>query len=144
MRVIHTNPSYPEKIVFWCFGSPVRLIQQIHELGFRPRASSASVPRRDGIPLRWSFIIALVVVWNALFILDGFVPWKEPKGPGVYTLLALALLFLTAVALARSSEFQSLVLKPGRSVSEIRPMVLLVQFVSAVLLIGFAAQYIAS
>lgn len=144
VQIIHTNASYPAKMIFWCFGSPERLIQQIHALGFQPCAPSTTIPKRDGIPLRWSFIVAVVIVWNALLILDGFVPWKEPKGPGVYTLLGLLLLFLTSVAAARSEAFQVLVLKPGRSVSEIRSILYLVQLVSVVMLIAFAAQYLAS
>ena len=81
VQIIHTNPNYPAKIIFWCFGSPERLIEQIHALGFQPRAPSTALPKRDGIPLRWSFMVAVVVIWNALFVLDGFVPWREPKGP---------------------------------------------------------------
>ncbi len=146
VQIIHTNPQYPPKIIFWCFRSPERLIQQIHALGFQPRAPATAVPKRDGIPLRWAFIVSVVVVWNALFVLDGLVPWKEPKptGPGIYTLLALVLLLLTSVAAARSEAFQALVLKPGRSVSEIRPMLNLVQLISFIVLIGLAAQHLTS
>jgi hypothetical protein len=144
VRIIHTVPSYPDKIIFWCFGSPKRLIERITALGFQPRASRADVPQRDGMAFRWSFLILLVVIWNALFVLDGYVPWKEPKGPGPYTLLAVALLFLMAVALNRSSRFQSLVLKPGRSITEVRSVALLVLAVSAIMLIAFGAQHVAS
>ena len=145
IQVIHTNSSYPGNIVFWSFGSPRRLIERIQGLGFRPRASLTSVPRRDGIAVRWSFIIGLIVVWNALFLLDGFLPWEpKPHAPGIPVLLAIGLLFLTATALSRSTQLQSLVLKPGRCLSEVRPMVLLIQLVSAFLLIGFVAQHVAS
>ena len=61
-----------------------------------------------------------------------------------YTLLALLMLFLTSLVAARSKAFQALILKPGRSVSEIRPMLNLVQLISGVMLIAFAAQYLAS
>jgi hypothetical protein len=93
---------------------------------------------------RWSFLILLLVIWNALFLIDGFVPWNQPKGPGLYTLLAVALLFLTAAALNVSDRFQALVLKPGRSITEVRSVVLLVLFVSGILLIVFGAQQVAS
>ena len=33
MRIVHIDPNYPEKIIFWCFGNPERLIQQINNLG---------------------------------------------------------------------------------------------------------------
>ncbi len=38
VRIVHTVQSYPEKIIFWCFGSPKRLIERITNLGFRPSA----------------------------------------------------------------------------------------------------------
>lgn len=144
VQIVHTVQNYPEKIIFWCFGSPQRLIQRITDLGFRPRASRAQVPHREGMAFRWSFLILAVVVWNALFLLDGFVPWKEPKGPGPYTLLAVALLFLTALALNISSRFQAWVLKPDHSISEVRAVAVLVLVVSAIMLIAFGAQHVAS
>jgi len=144
MRIVHTVQSYPEKIIFWCFGSPKRLIERITNLGFRPSALRSQVPHRDGMAFRWSFVILLVVAWNALFLLDGFVPWKVPKGPGPYTILAVALLFLTALSLNLSSRFQAWVLKPGRSISEVRAVVILVLVVSAIMLIVFGAQHVAS
>lgn len=143
VQIIHTVQRYPDKIIFWCFGSSRRVIQRITALGFQPRASRAQVPHRDGMAFRWTFLILAVVVWNALFLLDGFVPWKEPKGPGLYTYLAVALLFLTALALNFSSRFQAWVLKPGRSISEVRAVAVLVLVVSAIMLIAFGAQHVA-
>lgn len=144
VRIVHTVQNYPDKIIFWCFGSPKRLIERINTLGFQPRASRAKVPQRDGIAFRWAFLTLLVVLWNALFLIDGFVPWKQPKGPGPYTFLAIALLFLAALALNISGRFQALVLKPGRAISEVRSVALLVLLVSAIMFIAFAARYVAS
>jgi hypothetical protein len=48
-----------------------------------------SHPSREGIPVRWAAIAAIVIVWNLLFLLDGFVPWNPPKPPGLFVLLAL-------------------------------------------------------
>jgi hypothetical protein len=93
---------------------------------------------------RWSFLVLLIVVWNALFLFDGFVPWSKPTGPGPFTLLAVALLCLTALGLNFSDKFQGLALKPGRSISEVRSVVLLVLLVSSIMLIVFAVQHVAS
>jgi hypothetical protein len=144
VRIVHTVQDYPEKIIFWCFGSPQRLIQRITKIGFIPIAPRAQVPHREGIAFRWSFLILAVVVWNALFILDGFVPWKESKGLGLYSFLAVALLFLTALALKFSNRFQTWVIKPGRSIAEVRSVVVLVLVVSSIMLIAFGAQHFAS
>jgi len=144
IQVIHTNPTYPPKIIFWCFGSPERLIQRIVELGFRPSAPTTAVPKRDGIAFRWSFVIAVIAIWNTLFILDTYVLRQGPKGLGVLSMLAVVLLFLTSVAVARSEAFQALALKPGRSVSEVRSVLNLIQLVSGVMVIALAAQYLAN
>jgi hypothetical protein len=129
IQVIHTNPTYPRQMVFWCPGSPERLIEKIHALGFRPSAPSAAIPKRDGIPFRWAFIIAVVAIWNTLCILDGFVPGQAPMEFGFFFTIGLAMLFLTFVAVARSKAVQTLALKPGRSVSEIKPLLNVMQLI---------------
>ena len=144
VQVIHTNSTYPPKVVFWCFGSPAKLIQKIVDLGFRPSAPIAAIPKREGIAFRWSFIIAVVAIWNALFILDGFFLKQSPRGLGVLSMLAVAMLFLTSVAVARSEALQAVALKPGRSVSEVRSLLNLVQLVSGVMVIALAALYLAN
>lgn len=90
VRIVHSNPNYPSKIVFWCFRDPEGLIEDIRQVGFLPRSSPARATTREGIPVRWSVIIVLSAVWNILFLLDGFVPWNLPKSPGPLVLLALA------------------------------------------------------
>jgi hypothetical protein len=143
VRIIHTVQSYPEEMIFWCFGSSERLIRQITDLGFMPSASLAEVPHRNGMAFRWPFVLLEVAVWNALLLADGFAPWQPSKWPGLYTLSAIALLFLTAVGLNFSRRFQSLALKPGRSLSEVRAVAILVLVISAIMLLVFLAQYVA-
>jgi len=100
VRIVHTVQKYPEKIIFWCFGSPQRLI--------------------------WVCSV------------------EGAEGTCSLYLLALVLLFLTALALNLSSRFQAWVLKPGRSISEVRAIAVLVLVVSAIMLIAFGAQHVAS
>ena len=51
-------------------------------------------------------------------------------------LLPVALVFAAAFALQRSETVQAWVLKPGRSVTEITPALLVLQLVSGFMLIG--------
>jgi hypothetical protein len=37
VRIRHTNPNYPQKIIFWCACNPGELVRRIHEAGFVPR-----------------------------------------------------------------------------------------------------------
>jgi hypothetical protein len=136
IRVVHTRPDYRSGIIFWCVRNPARLIERIRQAGFVPAAPPPTAPVKRGIPFRWSFIIALFVVWNALFILGGFLPGTPPpEKPGAFVLLALAVLLFASLATERSPAFQRWVLKPGRSVGEIRPARRLIQLVSAFVLV---------
>ena len=137
VRIVHTRPDYPTKIIFWSFRDPERVVGDIRLAGFFPAASSAAVLQRSGMPFRWNVVILLVIVWNILFLLDGFVPWREPKPPGPFVQLALILVFSSAVATQRSKKVQALVLQPGRSIREVRPVVILLQVVSGFMLVGF-------
>ena len=56
-------------------------------------------------------------------------------------LLALAVLLFASLAAERSSAFQRLVLKPGRSVDEIRPVLRLIQLVSGFVLVIWAIVF---
>ena len=136
IRILHSRSDYPDKIVFWCFRKPERLLDEIRVAGFLPQASRTALRNRTGIPVRWTPIISIVVAWNMLFLLDGFVPWNPPKAPGPFVLLAVALVFAAAFASQRSETVQAWVLKPGRSVTEITPALLVLQLVSGFMLIG--------
>jgi hypothetical protein len=57
IRVVHSNPDYTS-----------RLIELIRRVGFIPAAPPPTAPVKRGSPVRWSFIISLFVVWNALFM----------------------------------------------------------------------------
>ena len=134
IRIVHAHPDYPSGFIFWCLWNPARLIERIRQAGFVP-AAPPTAPVNRGNPVRWSFIIALFVVWNALFILGGFWPGTPPpEKPGAFVLLALAVLLFASLATERSPAFQQWVLKPGRSVGEIRPVLRLIQLVSAFVL----------
>jgi hypothetical protein len=135
VRIIHTRVDYPAKIIFWCFRDPDLVVDDIRLSGFLPRASSVMVPTRRGVPFRWMPVVMFIVVWNALFWLDGFVPWKEFKAPGLFVQLALALAFGAAVAIQRSKTVQQWVLRPGRSVGEVRPSLVVLQLISGFLFV---------
>src|SRR6266702_2967142 len=68
VRVRHCVPEYPQRIIFWCIGSPETVLGGIRDSGFVPAASDSAVPVRRGMPVRWSAIIASVVIWSALFM----------------------------------------------------------------------------
>ena len=139
MRIHHNRPDYPEKLVFWNGGDAQAMIREIARSGFVP--AGAPGKRAPGFALRWSVIILGVLAWNGLLFADGTLDSVQGRHePGIYTLLAILLLFAGSSALAWSSTVQKLALNPGHVVGEIKASLVLVQVVSALLSLGFAAE----
>jgi hypothetical protein len=124
VRIIHSNPRYPSRIVFVGFQSPERLIERMRRAGFEPAGPDTRTPRRPGLPIRGSVVLLLMAVCAILLLLDGPAP----------LMLALALLYATASALPGSTWLQSWVLKPDRSVDEIRLVLKLLRLASGLVL----------
>ena len=139
VRIVHSNPRYPSRIVFVGFQSPERLIERMRQAGFNPAVPAARVPPRPGLPIRGSFVLLLVAVLTVLLLLDGVTAWRPAGGRGPLMLLALALLYAAASALPGSTRLQSWVLKPDRSVDEIRPALRLLRLASGLVLAIFVA-----
>jgi len=136
IRICHCKPDYPQRVIFWCTGDPDKTIQRIRDSGFLPTASNSALPKRRGIAFRWCAIILAVIIWNALFlpekaILSGGLPAPFLLAPLIF---ALAISFGTA----KSPALQRLVLKPGRSVDEVRHLLRLLAFISGFLLVVFS------
>lgn len=139
VRIVHSRADYPTKMIFWCLGSPEKLISRIRDVGFLPKSSVAAMPPRQDVPFRWAALISAIAAWNALFLL-GNPETMEPRGRfGWPILLAIGLLCTTTWALPHSQSLQSLVLKPNRSFDEIKSFVGLLRLVSTILFVAFAA-----
>ena len=124
IKINHIVKEYPENIIFYWGGSNSELlIKEIYNLGFHPEASSAAAPRRDGIPIKWHIPILLIAIWNLLFLVDIVRPSNiNHKGIGPFSVLALIIVFLFSVALRFSNKVQAAILKPGRGIGEISPI----------------------
>lgn len=144
VRIRHCVSDYPQRIIFWCLASPDRLLRRIRESGFVPSASRSLTIEGRGIPVRWSVIITTVAVWNAFFLLDFSRSRGPSPTPGLFACIALLLLFTLSVATLRSPSVQRLVLKPGRSVGEIRAVLRLLAFISGIMLVAFSIFLLAA
>jgi hypothetical protein len=135
VRIAHARPDYPSKIIFWCFGSPDELITRIRETGFMPSAPASSEIQRRGVPFRWAAVLAVILIWNGLFLL---MPRHAVNKPGAFTLAPLLFAFLIAWGTKRSVKLQRIILKDARSVNEIKSFLSPIQTVAALLLVVFA------
>jgi hypothetical protein len=133
VRIVHNRSDYPADIAFYVLGSRGKLLQRIGGTGFRPRGTARPRIEREPNPFRWGFLMAVLGLWSALFLLDGATPWRRYQ-PGPLTVLALALAFVVATALTHSERLQEWALKPGRHLEEVLPILRLAQLVSLFLL----------
>jgi hypothetical protein len=139
VRIRHQVPDYPRRIIFWCFNDPTTVLQGIRDAGFDPKGIEQANVRGAGIPVRWSAIIGAIAVWNLLFILPfvGQARGRSPAGWRVlFPLYAVLVLFFATL---KFGTIQDLLLKPGRSVGEIKPFLRLLAFICGVLAIIFSA-----
>lgn len=138
VRIVHRRSDYPQNFVFWHLAGPGPVLQGIRDAGFVPCGIAADVPPRPGIPVRWSVIIGLVVVWNGLFMINAGRMKSGFPVPGVLPCVALLLVLLLSLATLWSPAVQRVVLKPGRHLGEIRGTVGLLAVVSGLLLVIFS------
>ena len=129
LRINHNRIDYPEKVVFWCMGSRTTVLDRIAKTGFVPYGQAVERPK--GFALKWSVVVAFVLIWNALFLVDRGIgmPDNRMAPVGRMTLTVLALAFFFASAVKMSTRVQNVVLRPGHSVVEIQSLLTLIQLV---------------
>ena len=105
---------------------------------------------KRGFPVRWQAILLFVAVWNGLALADPSIlnavltgnqpPTSETSSfPGWSFVLALLFAFAFSWGTKSSSRMQTFVLKEGHSVEEIKPFLSLLQVISGMMLVVFAA-----
>jgi hypothetical protein len=142
IRIHHSVARYPERVIFYSFGNPDTLLNRIRYAGFQPKGSSLGTSSRRGFPIRWQFLVIAIAAWNGLFMLNGLIPARGAAPPPTFevrpfSLLALGSLFIISVATPRITALQRFILKEGRDVGEIRPLLSLLMLISAVILVVF-------
>lgn len=132
IRVHHTRPDYPEKIVFYSMGGRDKLLEAASAAGFP--VGQQSLETKRGFPVKVSAIVVFVLLWNALFLLDrGGNPFNNSDSLGPYSFLALALVFAVATLTPRSPRLQELILRDGHDIGEIRGFLRFLQIVAGFL-----------
>jgi hypothetical protein len=144
IQIQHCVPEYPARLIFWCPGNPASLLAGIRDSGFQAEAPESAIPPRRGLALRWSAIIIAAALWNGLFLLDMLLQHRMPPMRGPFLLLAIGLVLASCIATIQVPAFQRLVLKPGRSVGEIRPILNLLLLVSGSMFVVLSLMAIAA
>ena len=136
IRVRHCMPDYPQRIIFWSLVSPNRVLRGIGASGFIPTGVGSTVDAAGwAMPLQWPVLAAVVVLWNVLLLSDFAHPGRTSGHPEWFACAALFLVFVISLGTLTSTSLQRLMLKPNRSVSEVRPFLRVLAFISGLLLL---------
>lgn len=129
IKIKHTVSTYKEQVIFWTFKDPKSVVDQIKRTGFLNQniGSNQSTEQLQkerqlttGSPIKKPFVIAAIVLWNLLFLID-IIPFIQgnmegiPLGKG--SMAALGILFIAALLSLFSPGFRGLILKEGRDLT---------------------------
>jgi hypothetical protein len=95
--------------------------------------------KQGGFPVRISFAIGIVLMWNFLFVLDFINFYKggsEGVPIGIGAIVALGLVFISCLLTLVSGNFRKIVLKKGRDVKDISRFLYFIMFISGVMMIS--------
>lgn len=142
IRINHNRSDCPETVIFWCMGNRETVFSAITQNGFRP--SGLASPRAEGFPIRWSVVLAFIVLWNVLFLFDRPFDQNHAATPGPFSLIALLSVFGFVTVLQRSARLQQIVMQSGHVVGEITSFLRLLQVVSGFLSLSFGGSLLLS
>ncbi|MFD2287007.1 hypothetical protein GJU39_09655 [Pedobacter petrophilus] len=131
IKIRHRVNGYNQKVIFLSSGSR-ELITRIANTGFLNNTSPIPADVEAGIlqyqssgsfPMKWPAVIIFVLIWNFLLMGDLLGYFRSTNNYfhlQVGKELALIFAFLFALAILISAPFSRLVLKNGRTVTDIR------------------------
>ena len=139
VRIHHCKAQYPERVVFYPLVGRDYLLAEVRRAGFAVGAPTTRV--RRGFPMRIPAILVVVLLWNALLLLDRSSFSANTSTSGPYTLTALAVLFALATLLPKSERLQEFFIREEHDVGEISSLLSLIQLVTGLLLLAFGFTY---
>jgi hypothetical protein len=146
VKIEHNVENYPKSIIFWTLGSPKKLIREIENTGLLsgvPKKEDVAGYEDKGLPVKIVPLMLAVLIWNVFFIIDQSMASGQPFGkPGLFSVFALVLVFITSLAIKNNPSVASFFLRPGRLVSEILPVLNLLILVSGTMSIIFTFMFV--
>lgn len=136
IRIFHSNPDFPKKIIFWSLKNPEGLLKEINATGFSAQGIPTAELKSRGFPLRWGPLVAAIIIWN-LFFLQEIRPGEIPKTPGPIALVPIFLAFFFCLASVKSTKFQKIILKPGRNFGEVQHWFRLLLLILSIFVVVF-------
>ncbi|SHM04167.1 hypothetical protein [Mucilaginibacter sp. OK098] len=132
IKINHRVDNYNSKVIFTSSESAASLINRIEQIGFLNNKTPLSFLEKNEIlelqssgafPLKRPAVIAIVAIWNIfiLFSFLNFVPgWHSSLPMWIGVQFATGFIFLVGLGMLLSDPFRQLILKPGRSIGDIK------------------------
>ncbi|MFZ6718574.1 hypothetical protein [Undibacterium sp. Ji49W] len=140
IRINHNRPDYPDTIIFWCLGRRDTVLNSFAQCGFQ--ACGKASARSQGMPMRWSVLIAMLLIWNVLFFLDLPSQLSHLRAePGPFQILALVSACAFASSAKLSPGVQKMIMREGRHFGEVKSFFGLMQSLTGTLALGFGLAY---
>jgi hypothetical protein len=147
IKITYNVPKYKNHVVFWTFGSASSLINKIEDTGFLTNTDPIETEldqhitasqKSGGFPLKLSAGIAIIAIWNILFIMDFQNVFGESGNGssfGIGIQLALGFVLLTSILLLTFEPVRKLLLKKGRSINDIKTFLFFLMFICGFMLL---------
>jgi hypothetical protein len=148
IQLNHSVPNYSKTVIFWTSRDPRQLIDAIEKTGFLESNSRLNPidemdlkedQKKGGFPLKISFAIAIIVLWNLLSCIDlkkSLTQGELQFGPGEGFVLSTGVMVIACLLLLFIRQFQRLALKEGKRMEDIRSFVYLLLFISLALFLS--------
>ncbi|WP_428331377.1 hypothetical protein [Mucilaginibacter sp.] len=147
IRIIHNVNNYNNDVIFWTFANPVELIERIKQTGFLNNTAPPltnditthirSVQSSGSFPIKKPAAFTIILIWNLFFLIDLTKIFKHSQGAvvGFGAQLGLGFLFLTTLAALLIEPFRDLILKPGRTLNDIKTSAWFILFITGVMFV---------
>ena len=148
IKINHCVKPYKDHVVFWTFKNPEKLIKEIENTGFlnsrsdKDNISSEEITsnqKTGGFPLKLSFAIVIVVLWNVLSFIDLKSLTQDGKilfGLGKGFILSTSIILIASILLLTSPAFQKMALKKGRNVRDISKFIYFIILIVGILFLS--------
>ncbi|SDF39366.1 hypothetical protein SAMN05216464_11742 [Mucilaginibacter pineti] len=151
IRINHTVKGYKSIVVFKSFTNTAEFLRKIDETGFLANKEPLSVyddiaittmQATGGFAMKTSATIAIVAIWNILFLPDiiGLLKTGGKINPLHFFLgakLALGFMVSLCAALIVSEPVRNLVLKEGRTFNDIKIFVYFLMLITTMMLVMY-------
>jgi hypothetical protein len=143
IRIRHKVKGYYSTVVFKSFTNANSILQQIQQTGFLDNKERlpfyedtliTAMQEKGGFAMKIPAAIAIVVIWNLLFLPNFVHSFQNNKVPFIGMHLGLGFMLLLSLTLLISEPFRNVILKEGRTLKHIKTLVLFMIFLSALML----------